>query len=291
MFNKKDPLIDSVMGVMKQNQAQREAVKAVNETFGVTDRRQLSRQDQQKYDAAVAQKLDEALQGNQHKIDANKNGKVDAQDFKLLRKSKGSMEEGKMKDIATAQAEKERLAKMKEMKEDAEDTKKSVEDAAEVQKKGMECKNDYEMETPTSNEMMRIGKRPADKVMEGMEPGENLPPVEPKPMGQRVNTSAKADRLDAPKPNTTVIKKTYTGDEPAKATNTSLKDVMQEDEELDEATLSAKAARAGKDIGKKGKMFDVIAKKAAKRYGSEDRGRKVAGAILAKMRAKANEGK
>lgn len=34
----------------------------------------------------------EALKGGQHKIDANKNGKVDAHDFKLLRKKKGMKE-------------------------------------------------------------------------------------------------------------------------------------------------------------------------------------------------------
>ena len=53
-----------------------------------------------------------------------------------------------------------------------------------------------------------------------------------------------------------------------------------------EATLSPKAARAGKDIGKPGKNFEKIAKSAAKRYGSEEAGKRVAGAILAKMRAK-----
>jgi hypothetical protein len=37
--------------------------------------------------------MDEELKGNQHKIDANKNGKVDAHDFKLLRKQKGVSEE------------------------------------------------------------------------------------------------------------------------------------------------------------------------------------------------------
>jgi len=38
--------------------------------------------------AAVAKIMDEELKGNQHKIDANKNGKVDAHDFKLLRGKK-----------------------------------------------------------------------------------------------------------------------------------------------------------------------------------------------------------
>jgi hypothetical protein len=47
---------------------------------------------------------------------------------------------------------------------------------------------------------------------------------------------------------------------------------------------SAKKARAGKDIGKPGKMFSKIAKSAGKEYGSKERGEKVAGAVLAKLR-------
>jgi len=42
--------------------------------------------------------VDEALKGNQHKIDKNKNNKIDAEDFKMLRKEE-SVEEG-IKDIA-----------------------------------------------------------------------------------------------------------------------------------------------------------------------------------------------
>ncbi len=53
-----------------------------------------------------------------------------------------------------------------------------------------------------------------------------------------------------------------------------------------EASYSAKAARAGKDIGKPGKQFAKIAKEAGERYGSKERGEKVAGAVLAKIRAK-----
>jgi hypothetical protein len=58
------------------------------------------------------------------------------------------------------------------------------------------------------------------------------------------------------------------------------------DKELDEASYSATSARAGKDIGKPGKAFGTIAKDAAKRYGSKEKGEKVAGAVLAKLRAK-----
>ena len=60
----------------------------------------------------------------------------------------------------------------------------------------------------------------------------------------------------------------------------------EEPKKMEEAAYSAKAARAGKDIGKPGKSFKMIAKKAGERYGSEERGKKVAGAILAKIRAK-----
>ena len=42
---------------------------------------------------AAAKIMGEALVGNQHKIDANKNGKVDAHDFKLLRGKKSMKEE------------------------------------------------------------------------------------------------------------------------------------------------------------------------------------------------------
>jgi hypothetical protein len=51
-----------------------------------------------------AEEVDEALQGNQHKIDANKNGKVDAHDFKLLRKKKGVKEEVEQVDEISKQA-------------------------------------------------------------------------------------------------------------------------------------------------------------------------------------------
>jgi hypothetical protein len=63
-------------------------------------------------------------------------------------------------------------------------------------------------------------------------------------------------------------------------------DEEDDEEELEEASYSAKAARAGKDIGKPGKAFAKIAKSAAKRYGSKERGEKVAGAVLAKLRVK-----
>ena len=47
---------------------------------------------------AVTKIMDEALKGNQHKIDANKNNKIDAHDFKLLRAKKEVKEESEQID-------------------------------------------------------------------------------------------------------------------------------------------------------------------------------------------------
>lgn len=56
------------------------------------------------------------------------------------------------------------------------------------------------------------------------------------------------------------------------------------EEMAEDGSYSAKAARAGKDIGKPGKQFAQIAKSAGEKYGSAEKGKKVAGAILAKLR-------
>ena len=76
------------------------------------------------------------------------------------------------------------------------------------------------------------------------------------------------------------------GDVAAEAMKKALGGGRGRDQEMDEAGYSAKAARAGKDIGKPGKQFAKIAKGAAERYGSKERGEKVAGAVLAKLRKK-----
>jgi hypothetical protein len=65
---------------------------------------------------------------------------------------------------------------------------------------------------------------------------------------------------------------------------------MNSNDEVEEAGYSAKAARAGKDIGKPGKNFSKIAKGAAERYGSKAAGERVAGAVLNKLRHPTEEG-
>ena len=60
---------------------------------------------------------------------------------------------------------------------------------------------------------------------------------------------------------------------------------LMPDGQMDEAGYSATAARAGKDIGKPGKNFAKIEKSA----GGGEKGKRIAGAVLAKLRSKTNE--
>ena len=65
---------------------------------------------------AVTKIMDEALKGNQHKIDANKNNKIDAHDFKLLRaKKEVKKEEVEQIDELSNETLKSYLKKTKEV--------------------------------------------------------------------------------------------------------------------------------------------------------------------------------
>ena len=66
--------------------------------------------------AKMAGKLKEELKGNQHKIDANKNGKVDAHDFKLLRAKKTMKEEEQIDEAFPTVADGEKSLRTKEGK-------------------------------------------------------------------------------------------------------------------------------------------------------------------------------
>ena len=60
------------------------------------------RKDRHGYNPGEDEKVYEELKGNQHKIDANKNGKVDAHDFKLLRGKKKVAEEAEeLEELST----------------------------------------------------------------------------------------------------------------------------------------------------------------------------------------------
>lgn len=98
MLNKKDPLIDAIQQVMQSNQADRDAVKAVNEKFGIQDRRVLPRERQGEWDAAYKTVLSEEMSPDQKKLAAvgkkvdpeNNPNEIDAEDLEGARKGHAS---------------------------------------------------------------------------------------------------------------------------------------------------------------------------------------------------------
>jgi hypothetical protein len=135
MFNKNDPLIESVTKIMQENQIRRDVEKAVNEELGIYMKRHLPFEMHAAYDALIEEVVQEALSeklvGNQHKIDVNKNNRLDKQDFKMLRakKEKKPEEHG-------VEAEREMASKGEKMYEANKENKEKKN--AAVEKIGME---------------------------------------------------------------------------------------------------------------------------------------------------------
>jgi LysM repeat protein len=96
MLNKKDPLIDAIKQVMQNNQADRDAVKAVNEKFGIQDRRVLPHERQGEWDAAYKTVLTEGVEklssAQKHHMDVDDDNDIDSNDLKMKRM--GMKEEG-----------------------------------------------------------------------------------------------------------------------------------------------------------------------------------------------------
>ena len=168
----------------------------------------------------------EALKGGQHKIDANKNGKVDAHDFKLLRGRK------------TAKTERTDSALAKRV----EHNKKSMKEEAGVE----------------------------ESVAGLIGAGVGLA------MAARGASRAAKTPLSGPRSGTKNYLKNFAKGMVGMKDKPKPKKNVKEEMELDEASYSTK---------KPGKMFGKIAKKASRKYGKE-RGAKIAGAVLAKLRKK-----
>ena len=504
--NRKDPLADVVKKVMDLNENERRIIAEFNSELGIKDRRQLPHEKRAAYDQALAERLNEELKGDQHKIDANKNKRIDSGDFKILRSMKGedkykgdavpfeaSEKKGKLQEadkkkktvmvvLKEPKTEKGKAAKkggggVFRLPQHLYDPKKhdlvseeQVDEAAKwrsVKKAQMKnprwdpdddneypapkyiSKGDkeipYEQDlskrgksslykkgpktgkvTPASSDLLKsmiktsLGKHTApkhlpeeeqiDEIKDEMHPSNNpdaktkwsahkvgnkievrkaidadsheyytphknglkwgirhygynpsdvtkdakgahAPPDAVKSllkkhmneeqidevsteklvayknkagegrekgsklayakltgkakvkasmpktpyMEEDIQQSGKEkppvstiDRMKDPNPPEKYTPK-FGAENPNTGTKASAEDkaaLQKKIEDIKEATYSAKAARAGKDIGKPGKMFSKIAKKAGEKYGSEERGKKVAGAVLAKIRAK-----
>jgi hypothetical protein len=90
-LRKEDPVADAVKEILQQ-----EALKGNQHKIDKNKNNKIDAEDFKLL--RKEENVDEALKGNQHKIDKNKNNKIDAEDFKILRKEE-TVEEG-LKNIA-----------------------------------------------------------------------------------------------------------------------------------------------------------------------------------------------
>ena len=100
MFNKKDPLIESVRKIMQENDLRRKVEADLCEELGIFSRKALTRENQVNYDALLEQRLNEALHPNQQKLDVHEPEKdeLTKKDFEMLRAGKKAMKEEEQLD-------------------------------------------------------------------------------------------------------------------------------------------------------------------------------------------------
>ena len=246
-------------------------------------------------------KVAEELKGDQHKIDANKNNKIDAHDFAILRGKKKVKEdmyfakkliEGMKRSDVPAFVRKARGDAPLTPAEVKSGSKDSISDPKNLAKaRNEEIEID---EASCETEVKKHEKRMHGKNGEVAKHVDKMHKEEIESLDEKnVPTSPEkwAKAKAAAKSKFAVYPSAYANGWASKKYKAmgggwkSVSEEVEQEELIDEkAGYSAKAARAGKDIGKPGKAFSMIAKKAGERYGSSEAGKRVAGAILAKLR-------
>lgn len=160
---------------------------------------------QEQYDAlseaeqADFELIDEALMGNQTKLDANKNGKLDAQDFKMLRAKKKGMKE-EAEQTQEAYSDPYAAKKAAEMKKNKEklmaDAKKEFDAAKKTKfaKNFMKMKEEAEQIDEVSSETLKSYQKKSmeqgDKVMK-----KQMPALSAKKFANRVKGNARASEI------------------------------------------------------------------------------------------------
>jgi hypothetical protein len=233
------------------------------------------RKDTQDYFAKTGRneevKMKEDLKGNQHKIDANHNNKIDGQDFAILR--------GK-----------------KKVKEDMEFAKRLL--------SIYEGKTPGSLETFTNNnmgeEMSDAQMKKREKIVKSMKKGmagfkdrygdkwKNVMYATATKQAMKEDSSDEWDgeflEEASPVKNQDIADKAYLKHKPGtvKGTMTQLGRFLRGKPEIKEDIEHIEE----RDEGKPGLMFKKIAAKASKEYGSKEAGNRVAGAIRKKVLAK-----
>jgi hypothetical protein len=251
-FNSKksDSLVEAVKEAQRDGDIRRQAVAHVNEEFGVYNRNGVVRENLAAYDA----RIEEA--------------------YKCMKEGKPlSPKQEKMAAIA-GDPKKIDAADLSALRSGKKMNEKKMWEAKKLADKDYD--KDGKVESPKDEvwgSRFRAAKA-AGKMEEGA-------------MDSDVVGGGAVTKDNKPVVSSTAPKADTSGPSAADKAGLAAKiGAMKEAKKMEEAVYSAKAARAGKDIGKPGKSFAMIAKKAGERYDSEEKGKKVAGAILAKIRAK-----
>jgi hypothetical protein len=300
--NRKDPLVDITKKVMEKSEKDRQVVEEINKELGIQSRKALPHEKRAAYDEFVAQQLAEATSPEKYSEKQKKLAaiagnpkKIDASDLKAARAGHASHieEEGstpttpREKDLAAKKPPFNKITHGDVLKARGvvtqEESKEPPFDPDPPRKKRPD-------EPKTAKGLARAAMRDMIKKAEAKKKKldeEQLDESTRKHFQMVADLIKRHDsqdkRNELASHHSEIFSKQNPRFDKAKFFKASGAEMPKQ---MDEAAYSAKAARAGKDIGKPVKMFSKIAKKAGERYGSEERGKKVAGAVLAKIRAK-----
>ena len=281
-FLKNDPLLEAVKTAQADGATRRAAIAMVNEEFGVYSRNAVVRENLAAYDARIEETYKALKEGKpltpaqDKELDVHDDDKIDGKDFAILRARKKNVKEGMMdsKDSDPTPASKTIS------KGPYEDPSTPKVPYSELPKPGNRAGEVIDSAKPRGGLKEAVKKEYDDKDQSehGVYKGK-------KKLGYVVKDKKSGTHTAYHGPSGGDYENV--DDFPSK--RKAVKQVKQSAnlyKNMEESAYSAKAARAGKDIGKPGKNFEKIAKKAGAKYGSEEKGKKVAGAILAKIRAK-----
>ena len=228
------------------------------------------------FKALLMKEIDEELKGGQKKLDvAEPKGKITAADFKALRAKKGMKKEMDMPTDYSGKPAIPGLGPIVGMKEDHE-VSMAHNSLESIIKSAMELKmklgNDERNIPGWIQDHITNAENYIDQAAQGfheLSQDDQESEMDELPVG---NEEEPVDDMGLQ----SIMEALF--DEAKKKPSAGLSKKQK-------STIAKKAA-SGKDIGKKGKGFEMIAKKAAKKYGSKERGQAVAAAAMWKSQAK-----
>jgi hypothetical protein len=140
MFNKNDPVADSVKKIMEQNELARQVEKALCEELGVYSRREIPHEHQANYDALLEQRLNEVLDSSEKKAKYKEKAEKSFKDnfgksdkkfaHTVSKRLDGLSRLGRKLEEEEEELDEEQLDELKGIKKDKEAAKKYIKGAS-----------------------------------------------------------------------------------------------------------------------------------------------------------------